>query len=231
MRDIYARKITAMNVGQFFQLTGHYMSGPVICPTMFTEVGNINLDGITIGHSGLSAFIVAGADATKPAIGIHISNVTLKSSPTPVLGAGSGHYTNLTTTGVVVSRPPGSCSSTAAAQAGRGHVPEPLCRGAARDRARSSRRCRAHPTGDARSPRTDHARRRGLLDVLTPRVSRCRPYVSSSQTYVPPIRWSLTREAEGNDVSCRSRIARISGAKINCGDEMIVAAVPQVQGL
>jgi polygalacturonase len=106
IRDVYARQITVATVGQFFQMTSHFVSGSVIGPQTFTDIGNINLDGVTVASSTSSPFFIDGADTTKPAAGIHFNNVTIASSPSPALATGSGHYTNLTTTGVVVNGAP-----------------------------------------------------------------------------------------------------------------------------
>jgi polygalacturonase len=106
IRDIYARQITVVNVGQFFQLTAHYVSGAVVGTPMPTDVSNINLDGITVAQSNASPFFIAGADATHLATGIHFNNVNVSTSPSPALASGSGHYTGLTMTGVVVNGAP-----------------------------------------------------------------------------------------------------------------------------
>ena len=103
IRDIFARQITVATVGQFFQLTSHFVSGSAPGPTTFTDIGNINVDGVTVASSNNSPFFVDGADTTKPATGIHFSNVTITSSASPALATGSDHYADLTTTGVVVS--------------------------------------------------------------------------------------------------------------------------------
>ncbi len=106
MHDIYARRITVGTVSQsFFVLTGHYQSGAVVGSNMFTDVSNINLDTITVAKSTAAAFSVAGADATKPAVGIHFANVTVTSAPSGLAG-GSGHYTGLTATGCTVNGAP-----------------------------------------------------------------------------------------------------------------------------
>jgi polygalacturonase len=106
IRDVYARQITVATVGQFFQMTSHFVSGSVIGPQTFTDIGNINLDGVTVASSVNSPFFIDGADTTKPDAGIHFNNVTIASSPSPALATGSGHYTSLTTTGVVVNGAP-----------------------------------------------------------------------------------------------------------------------------
>ena len=103
MHDIYARRITVGTVSQnFFVLTGHYQSGAVVGANMFTDVSNINLDTITVAKSTAAAFSIAGADATKPAVGIHFTNVTVTSAPSALAG-GSGHYMGLTATGCTVN--------------------------------------------------------------------------------------------------------------------------------
>ncbi len=108
IHDVYARKITVNTAGQFFQLTGHYVSGTVIGANMpmFTDISNINLDGITVAQSNSSPFLIAGPDATKLAVGLHFNNVTVAASGTPALAGGSGHYSGLTATGCVVNGAP-----------------------------------------------------------------------------------------------------------------------------
>jgi polygalacturonase len=101
--DIYAQQLTVATVSQFFYLTGHYVSGTVIGTTVYTSVSNINVDGATVAKTTKSPFLVAGSDATKPATGINLSNITVTASATPALDTGSGHYSGLTATNVIVN--------------------------------------------------------------------------------------------------------------------------------
>lgn len=103
IRDVYAKTISVGTVDTFFYLTGHYVSGPVIGPTSFTTVSNINVDGATVAKTNNQPFFIAGSDATKVATGIHLSNITVTASATPALASGSGHYSGLTTTNDVVN--------------------------------------------------------------------------------------------------------------------------------
>jgi polygalacturonase len=100
--DIYAQQLTVATVSQFFYLTGHYVSGTVVGTPVYTRFNNINVDGATVTKTTQSPFLVAGADATQVATGINFSNVTVTTSPAPALDTGSGHYSGLATTNVLV---------------------------------------------------------------------------------------------------------------------------------
>ncbi len=103
IENIYARRITAGTVDSFIYLTGHYVAGAVIGPTAFATFNNINVDTATVARTTNQPFFIAGSDATKPATGIHLSNINVTASAAPALAAGSGHYQNLTTANVVVN--------------------------------------------------------------------------------------------------------------------------------
>jgi polygalacturonase len=103
IEDIYAQRIQVGTVDSFMYLTGHYTSGAVIGPTKFTTISNINVDGATVSKTTDQPFYIAGSDATLPATGIHFTDVTVTSSATPALESGSGHYSDLTTSNVVVN--------------------------------------------------------------------------------------------------------------------------------
>jgi polygalacturonase len=113
IEDIYAQRIQVGTVDTFFYMTGHYTSGAVIGPTKYTTMNNINVDSATVGKTTTQPFYIAGADATVPATGIHFSNVTVTASATPALAAGSGHYSDLTTSNVVVNGAPFKPASSA----------------------------------------------------------------------------------------------------------------------
>jgi hypothetical protein len=80
---------------------------------MFTDIHNLNFDGITVAQSNASPFYNAGPDATKLAVGIHFSNVDVAASPAPALDSNSAHYSDLTTTNVVVNGAPFNPPSSA----------------------------------------------------------------------------------------------------------------------
>ncbi|MDP9035375.1 MAG: glycoside hydrolase family 28 protein [Myxococcota bacterium] len=103
VENIYARNLTVGTVTTFFYMTGHYVAGAVIGPTAFAAFDNVNIDTATVDRTSAQPFFIAGSDATKVATGIHLSNITVKASASPALGAGSGHYQNLTATNVVVN--------------------------------------------------------------------------------------------------------------------------------
>jgi polygalacturonase len=103
VENVYARRLTVGTVNTFLYMTGHYVSGAVIGPTMFSNFSNINIDTATVAKTTSQPFLVAGADATKLATGINLSNITVTASVAPALSTGSGHYTGLTATNVVVN--------------------------------------------------------------------------------------------------------------------------------
>ncbi|MDP9033481.1 MAG: glycoside hydrolase family 28 protein [Myxococcota bacterium] len=113
IHDIYARNITVGTVRTFLYLTGHYVAGAVIGPTNFASFDNINIDMATVARTSQQPFFIAGSDASKPANGIHLSNITVNASAAPALAAGSGHYQNLTTTNVTVNGSPFSPPASA----------------------------------------------------------------------------------------------------------------------
>ena len=103
IEDIYARRLTVATVSQFLYMTGHYVSGATIGATKYATFSNINVDTATVTRTSGSAFLVAGADATALATGINLSNITVTQSATPVLSSGSGHYSGLTVSNVMVN--------------------------------------------------------------------------------------------------------------------------------
>jgi polygalacturonase len=113
VQDVYARRLTVGTVTTFLQMTGHYVSGAVIGPTAFATFSNINIDTATVVSTTSQPFLIAGADATAVATGIHLSNITVSASAAPALSTGSGHYTNLTTSNVMVNGAPFNPPSTA----------------------------------------------------------------------------------------------------------------------
>ncbi len=103
IQDIYARRLTVATVSNLLYMTGHYVSGAVIGATKYATFSNINIDTATVARTSSSAFLVAGADATALATGINLANITVTQSATPVLSSGSGHYTGLTVSNVMVN--------------------------------------------------------------------------------------------------------------------------------
>ena len=103
IEDIYARRLTVATVSNLLYMTGHYVSGAVIGATKYATFSNINIDTATVARTSSSAFLVAGADATALATGINLSNITVTQSATPVLSSGSGHYSGLTVSNVLVN--------------------------------------------------------------------------------------------------------------------------------
>ena len=103
IQDIYARRLTVATVSNLLYMTGHYVSGAVIGATKYATFSNINIDTATVARTSSSAFLVAGADATALATGISLANITVTQSATPVLSSGSGHYSGLTVSNVLVN--------------------------------------------------------------------------------------------------------------------------------
>jgi polygalacturonase len=103
IEDIYARRLTVATVSNLLYMTGHYVSGAVIGATKYATFSNINIDTATVARTSSSAFLVAGADATALATGISLANITVTQSATPVLSSGSGHYSGLTVSNVLVN--------------------------------------------------------------------------------------------------------------------------------
>jgi len=106
VEDIYARRLTVATVSSFLYMTGHYSGGFLIGPTKYATFSNINIDTATVARTTSQPFLVAGADATAIATGIHLSNITVTASASPALSTGSGHYSGLTASNVVVNGTP-----------------------------------------------------------------------------------------------------------------------------
>ncbi len=106
IEHIHARRITVGTVDSFVFLTGHYVAGAVVGATSFTSFNDISVDTATVNRTTSQPFLIDGADATKVATGIHLSNITVTASAAPALAPGSGHYQDLTTSSVVVNGAP-----------------------------------------------------------------------------------------------------------------------------
>jgi polygalacturonase len=106
VENLYARRLTVATVSTFLNMTGHYVSGAVIGSTNFTTFNNINIDTATVARTTGEPFSIAGADVTRVATGIHLSHIKVTASAGPALSAGSGHYSGLTASNVVVNGAP-----------------------------------------------------------------------------------------------------------------------------
>jgi hypothetical protein len=103
IENIYARRLSVGTVDSFIYLTGHYVVGAVVGSLAFTLFKNIDVDTATVSRTTSHPFFIDGADKTKVAVGIHLSNVTVAASTAPALAPGSGHYQDFTTSNVLVN--------------------------------------------------------------------------------------------------------------------------------
>ena len=104
IQDFYARRLTVDTLATFFFLNGQYSAGtvPASSTVDYTTFDNVNVDTATVNSATSEGYRITGADATKLATNIHISNVTIKQAGA-ALRSGAAHYSGLTTSNDTVS--------------------------------------------------------------------------------------------------------------------------------